>query len=148
VGHYFLQFVDQERVICIDKATNDTIFSIIIKASAAPVDNGGDWLDLKQCREYIDDLKRNSGNEIDWGPLMKFMVKDLGCEELPKTGGSHVPFRHRILEKYQGQQGHFVVALHRNKILYRKNYLGRTYHVLKRIIDLLEHEDKNAEQRP
>lgn len=148
VDRLFLQFFGEKCVICIDNGTYDTIFSIIVKANAAPTDNGGERLDLKKCREYIDDLKRNSGNEIKWAPLRKFIVEELGCEELPKTGGSHVPFRHRILEKYEGQHGLFVVALHYNRVLYRKNYLDRTYRVLSKIIDLLENEEENAEQRP
>lgn len=105
-------------------------------------------MDLEKCREYIDDLKRNSGNEIKWAPLRKFMIEELGCEELPETRGSHVPFKHRTLQEYEGGPGHFRVALHKNKILYRMNYKNSTYGVLKRIIGYLEIEESNAEQEP
>lgn len=101
--------------------------------------------DLKQAREYLDKLKSSGADEIKWGPLKKWMMSELGVEELPKKGGSHVLYRHPLLEKYGVPLGHFQVALKKNKILYRKNYLDSTYKVLMKIIEYLELEDNNAE---
>ena len=100
--------------------------------------------DLKQAKEHLDKLKASGANEIKWGPLKKWMIKELGVEELPKKGGSHVLYWHPLLEKYEGPPGHFQVALKKNKVLYRKNFLDSTYKVLMKIIALLELEDSHA----
>jgi hypothetical protein len=104
--------------------------------------------DLGKVRKHLDDIKASGANEIRWQPLRKLMIQELGVVELPKKGGSHVIFMHPLLAKYDGGPGHFQVALHKNKILYRKNYLNSTYRVLHKILTYLEIEGRNAGQKP
>lgn len=72
------------------------------------------------------------------------MINELGVEELSLKGGSHVPFKHRVLIEPNNPEGIFQIALKKNKILFKQNFRTHTYKKLLQIIDLLEEESKSG----
>lgn len=117
-----------------------------LEATAGPA---GESKDFKKLRECLEQFKTQKANEFKFRPIEKFMLKELGVERMPNKGGSHISFRHGVLEKEVGIEGGlFRVALkHGSKkpILYRTVFLEYLYPELNRIIDLLEKVEKGEE---
>ena len=103
--------------------------------------------DFDKLRQELEQFKKINANELEFRPIEKWMVGKLGVERLPSKGGSHVYFKHQILEQWN-RTGHFQVSLKKGSkkaIIYRKNFLEYLYKSLKLIIDLLEQEAASEE---
>jgi len=98
--------------------------------------------DFDKLRQELEQFKKKNANELEFHPIEKWMVRKLGVERLPPKSGSHVYYKHRILEQ-SNPPGHFQVSLKKGskkEVIYRKNFLEYLYKSLKLIIDLLEQE--------
>jgi len=100
--------------------------------------------DFQKLREELEKIKKNPANEFKFKPIEKWMKEELGVVRIKKGTGSHVTFYHRVFEPRNGT-GHFTIALKKNKILYKRNFLEYTYKDLKDLINLIE-EEANREK--
>lgn len=100
---------------------------------------------IKKLRVHLEKLRRTNSNELEFGPIEKWMKKELNVVRLPNKGGSHILFSHPAIEEYN-ELGHFQVALAKGKkkdIIYRDNFREYLYRFLKTIIDYLEQEEQS-----
>lgn len=94
--------------------------------------------------DYLNELKSEKSNELKFSSIKKFMIKQLGVEQLPNKGGSFLVFRHELLKKYgYNEIGNFTVHLKhgtigKKEIIFKKNYLNHLHNVLWLIIELMQ----------
>ena len=95
--------------------------------------------------EDLDGFKNDRRNELEFNPIEKWMIGDLGVKKLSTGKGSSVLYKHVLLEQ-ENVTGHFTVHLKHVKrnIIYRKNFLAFLYPTLMKIIRYLALEDNSA----
>ena len=111
------------------------------------VDKGQNLYDFQKLRAKLQEFNKQKGNEFKFRPIEKWMTEELGVERLPNKGGSHIVFRHEVLERVKLiPGGTFRVALKKGSkkpMIYRSNFLEYLYPQLSMILGLLEEEVAN-----